>query len=362
MPSSIECPSCSAQMTVPADAAGKRVRCPKCQKPVAVPAPADEDDFEVVEDDAPARAASKSSKRRAAEEDEEDERPRKKKAAVHDDEDEDDRPRAKKDRRHEDDDDDDRPRKRSSGDRARKRRGGSGDGPKKALILGGVAVTVAVVVAGGVMFFKGKMGAPAGGPGGLGSVLPTGGPPPNYSAVREPGGMFAVYLPGQANKWFGTENGQDMEAAGSYHWSSSVVLEQGPGGRRLEASVSSRRLKNGYNPGTTPEQLLAALREQERGARVQDDQELVSQRAIVLGGLPGLECRVKKIVRKSKPNPREDADPIYRAIQQAGREDNMHVYYITHNGKQLFVIKVETRRDFPPDETLKIITDSFTIL
>lgn len=313
MPASVECPSCDTRLSVPPTAAGKRVRCPNCQQPVAVPAA---DDFEVVEDDPPVKAA-RPSKRRPVD-------------------DEDDRPQAKKGRR-DDDDVDDRPVRRK-----KSRKGGSG-GQTKLLVFGGVGLAAAVLVCVGIFVIARKVGGPGGVPGvPAGPVAGLVGPPPNFSIAKDAAGGFSVYLPGQAGKSTVTVNGQSGEVVGSYTWHASLELEKGPMGRRLESSVSSNRLKNGYNPGTTPDQLYETLRTYEPSFRESDDQEVVGRKPVTLGGRPALEVRVRS---------REQ----FRGV--------MHwVYYVTHDGQKVYVIEVESQRGFADDDTLKTITDSFTLI
>lgn len=109
------CPGCSAKVTAPDAAAGKKVRCPKCQAAVPVPSAAPEvDDFEVV-DEAPAKPKKKPA---VVEDDrDDDDRPRKKKPAVVEDAEDEDRPRKKKRVVVEDaDEDEDRPRKKRRDD------------------------------------------------------------------------------------------------------------------------------------------------------------------------------------------------------------------------------------------------------
>ncbi|HEY1188714.1 MAG TPA: hypothetical protein VGE74_13755 [Gemmata sp.] len=176
MPIKVSCGSCSASLSAPDSAAGKKVKCPKCQAVLAVPAPEPEwPKFEVVEpeelpplrkpvraetgDDAPAKVEREDRPARpklvARRDDDEDDRPRKRRD--YDDED-DDRPRARKRRDYDDDEDDDRPRKRRDyddyeprrkgpgGDVKRKRKRKSGGNPLAWLSSGGgFGITVAIV-------------------------------------------------------------------------------------------------------------------------------------------------------------------------------------------------------------------------
>ncbi len=98
MPIPVQCPDCSARLTAPDAAAGKKVKCPKCGAPIAVaPAPAG---FEIVNEPAevdPSEPAKKPEKKVArAEAEEDDERPRSRKRQKIEN-DEDDKPRKKRD-------------------------------------------------------------------------------------------------------------------------------------------------------------------------------------------------------------------------------------------------------------------------
>ena len=101
----VVCSKCSAKLSAPDSAAGKRVKCPKCQNAIAVPQalPA-EPEFEVVEDEPqPAKKpATKPKVKAVVELDDEDEAPRTKRR-VNDDDEDDDQPKKKK-RRNRDDD------------------------------------------------------------------------------------------------------------------------------------------------------------------------------------------------------------------------------------------------------------------
>jgi hypothetical protein len=132
----LTCPSCSATLRAPAQAAGKKVRCPKCSTAV----PVAEADFEVVDDEPTpakpivARAVPKPVAEPA--------RPQKK---SRDDEDDDDRP-SRKSRRYDDDEDDDYE------DRTRRRAKKQAKKPDKnfglrlALILGFGVLAIMVAV------------------------------------------------------------------------------------------------------------------------------------------------------------------------------------------------------------------------
>jgi hypothetical protein len=153
MPISVLCPSCSAKINAPDAAAGKKVKCPRpgCGAIIAVPQ-AISPDFEVLEDQPPAKPTPKkvvtvivedvpTPKKRIKQDievEEEEERPKSKRRRDDDDQDED-RPRRSRGRE-EDEDEDDRPRRKK---------------PKKSagippLAIAGIAV--------GVFFFLGGIG------------------------------------------------------------------------------------------------------------------------------------------------------------------------------------------------------------
>lgn len=140
MPIPVQCPDCSARLSAPDSAAGKRVKCPKCASPIAVPAPA----FEVVDEPAEERA------------------PKSRKPVVRAEPDGgDDRPRARK-RREVEEDGDDRP---------RAKRGRAGAGGKKRPVFALVAAAALVLVAGvGAAVWLLRPKAPDAAPGGGGDT------------------------------------------------------------------------------------------------------------------------------------------------------------------------------------------------
>lgn len=160
MPIPLICPGCSAKVTAPDSAVGKKVRCPKCQAAVPVPA-AEGEDFDV-EDSAPLKPKKKPvvveddedddrpRKKKPAAVEDEDEKPLKKKPVVVDEDDEDDRPRKKKKRW--DDDEDSRPRKKV------KKAGGL----SMPVVIGGMVAVAAVIVV--VILLTTSKGGPQPGP------------------------------------------------------------------------------------------------------------------------------------------------------------------------------------------------------
>jgi WD40 repeat protein len=169
MPIPVQCSKCSAKLSAPDAAAGKKLKCPKCGSPITVPAPA-APAFEVVDDPAPAptkkaaqaevesapvpaKKAARAEvdedertderpKRKRSDEDaeEEDAKPRKKRRDEEEDEDE---PRKKRSKDEDNEEEDDRPRKKKrseeeaeDNDRPRKKKGDESedeedDRPKK---------------------------------------------------------------------------------------------------------------------------------------------------------------------------------------------------------------------------------------
>jgi len=123
-------------LRVPDAHAGKKAKCPVCEALVPIPKPVAEPEFEVVEDDPPAKAKPKKSAVATADDDEDDPKPQKKAFAVADDDEP--KPKKKKKRPRDDDDYDDRPR------RARARND-TDTGRKMLYIIGGL-----LLVAGGI--------------------------------------------------------------------------------------------------------------------------------------------------------------------------------------------------------------------
>lgn len=138
MPITVSC-DCGKTLRVPDVHAGKKAKCPVCEALVPIPKPAAEPEFEVVEDDPPAKLAAKPAPKKAAAVDDEDDdpKPKKKAFAVADDDDEP-KPKKKKKRRR-DDDDDEPPRRRP------RARNDADTGRKMLYIIGGL-----LMVAGGI--------------------------------------------------------------------------------------------------------------------------------------------------------------------------------------------------------------------
>lgn len=190
---SVLCPSCSAPVTAPDSAAGKRAKCPKCQEIMQLPDAA-ADEFEVVEEPKP-----KKKPRVIVEEDEDEDRPRKKSKARRDEEDKEERPAKKPSRRvmaAEDDEEDERPKKKSrrrdddeDDERPRKKgKAGKKAGPSMGLLLGG-GLALILLVAGGLYFAFSGGGSGATGGGGGGAKAP------NWVAFDAPDGSFSAAFP-----------------------------------------------------------------------------------------------------------------------------------------------------------------------
>lgn len=205
MPISVLCPSCSATVTAPDSAAGRKAQCPKCQSLMLLPGeavapapPAPEPDY--AGDDV--RPSRRRSRRR---DDDEDDRPSRRR-----DDDEDDRPSS---RRYEEDDEDDRPsrrRRREEDDeddyrprRSSRKRKQSSNAP--ALIVGGVGLAVVATLGllvwwligkqpannfPGANNFNGNNAAPA-------FAGPKAAIPPGWVMFNEPGGRFTTAMPVQ---------------------------------------------------------------------------------------------------------------------------------------------------------------------
>ncbi len=332
----VKCPSCSAKMNAPDAAAGKRVKCPKCAAAILVPAV--EDDIEIVDDEPRRPVKSQLAKKNPV-------------AVEEDDEDEDDRPRKKSRRRQDDeeDDEDDHPRKKKA---ASKKKGGI---PIWVFALAGAAALAVVGVIAVVVLTGGKPGA-LGGPGGvLGASTPAG-----YTAVCETDGGFAVFLPGEAKKVQATMNGQNVAELGHHGWSRVNEIDG------KQASAWSRTLpQGGFVPATDAAALMQLLRQHDNYAWADSPStEMVSQRAITLGGKPGLEVKYKEKARlMGKPG--DDGffkETDRKELDRVAKEGRHTVVYITHDGKKVYIISVSQKLAFPANDELKIVADSFSLL
>ncbi len=336
----IQCAKCSAKMSAPDAAAGKRVKCPKCAAVIAVPVA--EDDFEIVEDEPRPPVKAAVAKKPAPV------------VIVDEDEEEDERP-AKKSRRRDEDDEDERPRKKKV---AAKKKGV----PIWIFAVGGVGMLAVIGIAIGavVMLSGGKPGAPGalGGPGGaLGPSTPAG-----YTAVRETDGGFAVFLPGDAKKTNAKFNGQNVSELGHFGWKVDAVRDDDPDGK--QAGAHSRPLPVGAKPGTDQAALMQLLTEIDSFVTDSEKIAVVSKRAVTLGGKPGLEVKVKeKAQQRGKPGETGVWTEIDREERERVAKAGLHtVTYFTHDGKRIYSIRISQKRAFPSDDVLKIIVESFSFL
>jgi hypothetical protein len=331
MPISISCPGCSARLNLADTLAGKTIKCFQCESAVAVPAAGD---FDVVDDPAPARRVSQ----RPIDED----RPHKRSArpAEEPEEDEDYRPRRKSE-------------------------------TKK-----GVPVWVFAAAGGGLLLVVGVVALLVFGSG-LGKKLPgagglvSGSAPPGYTAVRDSDGGYAVFLPGQIRK---AEQRRDKPLPPGYEM--SVY-----GGSDGNWTVFARSLKagNDFNPGTSPDQLYGLLKQHGGGIEAPWN-EAAEKTSITLAGKPSLEVKVKekkdwmgntgpeadddpRIPEEIRQHRKQVADSLKKSreaeLRKPGRRE---VYYVTTNGKRVIILHLSGTGDFPPEEMLKTIKDSFEFI
>ena len=146
MPIAVVCPGCGAKLSAPDAAAGKKVKCPKPNCGTAITVPKPQADFEVVEDESPAKPAPTKPKKAVAEVDDDDDAPKVKKKparAEADEEDEDEKP--KKKRAAADEDDEERPAKRKRA--ADEDEEDEDEKPKKKKKQGGMSPAVIAVIA-----------------------------------------------------------------------------------------------------------------------------------------------------------------------------------------------------------------------
>ena len=322
-------------MKAPDAAAGKRVKCPKCSTPILVPVA--EDDFEIVdvEPRRPVIPAVKKPPVKIVDEDDEvneDERPRKKKKKV-----------------------------------AAKKKGLPvwmfAAGGVGLLVLIGIGIAAVVLLTGGK---PGGSGATSptngsGGPGGPGGAI---GPstPAGFTAVREPDGGFAVFLPGDAKKTNAKFNGQYVSELGHFKWAIDAVRSDDPDGK--QAAAASRPLPPGAKSGTDQNTLMQMLTEIDSFVTESEKLAVVSKRMVTLGGKPGIEVEVKeKAQQRGTPSETGVWTEIDREERERVAKAGLHtVTYFTHDGKRIYTIRISQKKAFPTDDELKIVVESFSIL
>lgn len=346
MPILVQCPACAAKMNAPDAAAGHRVKCPKCAAIIPVPA-AEANEFEVVDDEPQKRALKAMPMARPV---------AKPVSPKNGDEDEEEAERPRRRRRDEDEDDfDDRPTRKSGRKEPTTKKGGI---PVWVFaVAGGAALLVVAGVVAVLVAFGGK---PTGPGGILGPSAPAG-----YTAVREPAGGFAVFLPGATSKVDVKIKNVDGAKLGHHAWAGHSGGGFDAKGPELDVWVWSRPIPAGFNPGTDPDQLLTLLAVYEHDAQSGNTFiERVGQRAVTLGGKPGAEFKLKqKPHLMSKPGDNGFfADHDREEMERIAREGLHHVFYVTHNGKQVFIVRVSRRQSPPPDDVLKTIADSFSFI
>lgn len=340
MPLSLSCP-CGAKLNVPDTAAGKRVRCPKCGDPIAVPADIDDEPVP------PARP------RRRADDDKSDRA-------------------ARSSRRRDDEDDDDRPRKK-------KRKTKSGGVPGWAWAAGGgVVLVVGAVVA--VLAMGGNKGG--GGSGGGGGGLFGKSAPPGFTDVRDADAGFRVFLPGQMKR-LDPKKGNEGEG---YAWG-------GMDGGTHTRVVSIKPAGANFTFGDNPDQLLNALKRYGGGGIDAPWNDVVAKTSVTPGGKPGLEVRVQyrkgwmdkdrppeatkgfpELPPNAPPEVRKEWEEHKRLAEEnekklkegrekmdAGRTEK-DLYLVTTDGKRVIVIHMSHKAEFPADDTLKTVRESFEFL
>ncbi len=279
----VQCTNCSAKLNAPDSAAGKRVKCPKCAKRIVVP----KVDDDVEDDDTAPRKTVNSVVA--------------KKSVPIEPEDDDERPRKKTRRREEENDEDERPRKKTKADSKNKK----GGVPWWVFAIAGVGLVGVIGVVATLVLTGGKPGALIGPGGVLGPTSPAG-----YTAVRDPEGGFTIFLSGEAKKVNASFNGQNVGELGQHGWA-TVSGDADPDGKR--ATIWSRNLPTGFNPGTDQIGLMKLLLNVDPGATDNKRFEVVGQRAVMIAGLPG--CRAWN--RKSNRKPSCGAN---RATKEFGRK------------------------------------------
>jgi hypothetical protein len=267
------------------------------------------------------------------------------------DDEDDDRPRKRK-RRDDEDEEDDRPR--------RKKKTAAKKGGVPVVLLAALGGGALLLLIGGVVLFLVFNGKPTGPGGVFGPSAPAG-----YTAVREPAGGFALFLPGLTSKVDVKIRDQPGGPLGHHAWAGHAGGGFDAKGPEYEVWVWSRPMPNGANAGTDPAALTALLAAYEHHVQpANNGYEVVSSKPMTLGGKPGVEIRLRQ-----KPNlmgkPGDDgffAERDREETERVARDGEHHVFYVTHTGKKVFIIHVSQRKGFPADDVLKTIADSFSFI
>jgi hypothetical protein len=186
-----------------------------------------------------------------------------------------------------------------------------------------------------------------------------------------------VFLPGQVQK----AEVRGNAAAGRVAW----------GGTDGNANVFVRSIPPAANFtfGGQPDQLYGALKRHGGGIDAPWN-DVVSKASVMLGGKPGLEVRIQykkgwmdrpeepddgpPLPPNASPEVRKEWEEIRRQREEnrkrikegqekseAGRTEK-DLYLVATDGRRLVIIHLGTKGEFPGDETLRTIRESFEFL
>jgi len=194
---------------------------------------------------------------------------------------------------------------------------------------------------------------PSGGGGGGGSGG-GGGPPAGWSEGRDPVAGYRLYMPGTTQFIQTPVYDQEKSVQASVVTHSVKNIEADPRARAISFPPPA-----GFKPGTTPDDLFAALRVYNQ---IMDSHyEVLAKSPATLGGKPAL-----KVVLKSKflGSTRLPDDPEFarEELERRKKHDAKRTtYFVTTTGTRIIVLQVETA-DEPDPAFLKTLTESFAFL
>jgi hypothetical protein len=380
MPIIVVCPKCSAKLSAPDYAAGKKVKCPRaeCGTILAVfapaplplepddvneapPAPAPKQLAAVAKAKAPARQEAPPVSNDPFNDDRDEESPepaRAKRKRVDEDDEDDKRPVRNRRRGGDDDEDDDarpaRNRRRGSddGDRPRKNQKKKSSGISPVLIgaIAGGALLLLGSVGLAIYLFSGSSkdkGTIAGSTSGGGVLFPS--PktavPAGWVEFNEAGVGFKAYFPSKPNS---VNNGDEKV----------YTVEDGT----LNFLVVAKRqgvLIDPFNRKQVVDEFISKTFTEQEGSK------LLSQKEATLAGQPAMEVLAAAPAEEKAPlakggNPKSKSGAKDPAPEEG--DPGRGVFRIVAKGNQVFVVGVIAKNGLPPSEQVNAFFDNFELL
>ncbi|VTR98930.1 unnamed protein product [Gemmata massiliana] len=192
-------------------------------------------------------------------------------------------------------------------------------------------------------------------PSNSGTGSPTGGVPAGWFEARDTTGGFRVLLPG-------TIQTIDLSRAGGRELQPTAFTHQVRDPNDPQVHTYSLLPPAGVPVSTKADDLFAGLKGFSRSL---DTLYAVIERSpVTLGGRPALRVVLKKKPATPIPVPPKDNPALaqMRAEQEARdcqEQAKRQVYYVTATGTRFVILHVATAGE-PPQDLLKVLTDSFT--